>query len=532
MITRTFATSALLMGATLTAPAGAQQPVPGNVRATAISPTSVSLSWTTAATANGYVVQRAIGSTAFDRLTPTKITATSYTDAAAPAGTALRYRIRAVFGNGQSSLSAIASVTTPSPANTASGNQPSGPPPGQPTTEPAFTGPATQATVRAGPTPLRVHTPAAPRTGVTLRAVEPAAGSAPPPATPAAPDPSGFTATAQGNKVTLNWQAVPGVAWYLLGGPGMGLYGQQVQGTSYTFDSPGPGQHEWTVASLAGQGLGPLNNGAAWPKARLTVAPAVVTSGRYRITMIGFDVNEESIDDWWSWDGKGDEVYLAAYVGLKDRRTGVVGLRGHARTVVYGDVNNLPGRIAAGTRSNLGGLKTGDSYPVNGGSSIPAAGPEPDRIPLLVWEGPLTDGADELVVVPSLWESDQHDQHFFRWRQKLDEIIPDVFNDAQVKANATSPGLQAVTARELDLGIPGPGVDRPIGMRPVGATIGWVRQQAVVVTREKIEAVLNSPYSIGGPPVGVIPVSLVDWPDHRVGLGAGYTVYLRVQRLP
>ena len=112
----------------------AAQQAPGNVQAIANGPTSVKLTWTAPAGANGYVVQRAIGSSSLSRLTPDKITTTGYTDAAAPAGTALRYRVKAFFSGGATSLSAIVSVTTPSaPSNTASGGQPSGPVAGQST---------------------------------------------------------------------------------------------------------------------------------------------------------------------------------------------------------------------------------------------------------------------------------------------------------------------------------------------------------------------------------------------------------------
>lgn len=84
----------------------------------------------------------------------------------------------------------------------------------------------------------------------------------------------------------------------------------------------------------------------------------------------------------------------------------------------------------------------------------------------------------------------------------------------------------------MDLGIPGPGVDRPLNMRPVGGTIGWLRQPAVVLTREKIESALSSPYSLGGNiPVGVIPVAMIDYPDDHLGVRGSYTMYLRVQRV-
>jgi hypothetical protein len=103
----------------------AQQPAAGNVQATASAPTTVKLTWTAPATANGYVLQRGIGQDPLTRLTPDKITATAYTDAAAPAATALRYRVKAFFPNGATSLSVIVGVTTPAAAsNTASVAQP------------------------------------------------------------------------------------------------------------------------------------------------------------------------------------------------------------------------------------------------------------------------------------------------------------------------------------------------------------------------------------------------------------------------
>jgi hypothetical protein len=89
------------------------QAAPSNLKAVASSPTTVELTWVAAAGANGYVVQRGVATNPLERLTPTKLTETRYTDAAAPAGSALRYRVRATFGNGQSSLSPIVGVTTP-----------------------------------------------------------------------------------------------------------------------------------------------------------------------------------------------------------------------------------------------------------------------------------------------------------------------------------------------------------------------------------------------------------------------------------
>jgi hypothetical protein len=274
---------------------------------------------------------------------------------------------------------------------------------------------------------------------------------------------------------------------------------------------------------------GLLINWQSWPKAGTTV---VAHSGRYRVTVIGFSVGEQTFDD--NWDGRGDEVYLAAYAGFKDRRNATLGPRGYVRSIVYGDVWNQADRISAGSVSDAGGLKTGDSYPLGGGYIIPAAGPETDRIPLMIWEGPLTDAAEELLIVPTVWESDKKDTYFTRWWQALDQVFPSMFDDKAVSDELPSSSFHPIVARELDLGIPTPaqGNDRPLNMRPAGAAI-WLRQPAVVLTREKIESALSSPYSLGGGiPVGVIPVAMVDYADDYLGVRGAYTMYLRVQRVP
>src|SRR3954470_21427837 len=76
-------------------PLVAQQGAPTGLHATASGPTTVSLTWTAAANASRYWVQRAVGSASLVNLPAPKITGTTYTDATAPAGTALRYRVMA-----------------------------------------------------------------------------------------------------------------------------------------------------------------------------------------------------------------------------------------------------------------------------------------------------------------------------------------------------------------------------------------------------------------------------------------------------
>jgi hypothetical protein len=88
-------------------------PAQGPVQVAATGPTTVSLTWPAMPGASRYWVRRAIGPAALANLSSPKITATQYTDATAPAGTALRYQVMGKLANGTFSYSQIASVTTP-----------------------------------------------------------------------------------------------------------------------------------------------------------------------------------------------------------------------------------------------------------------------------------------------------------------------------------------------------------------------------------------------------------------------------------
>ena len=88
-------------------------PAQAPVQATPTGPTTVSLTWVAMPGANRYWVRRAIGSAALANLSSPKITDPRYTDATAPAGTALRYQIMGQLANGTYGYSQVASVTTP-----------------------------------------------------------------------------------------------------------------------------------------------------------------------------------------------------------------------------------------------------------------------------------------------------------------------------------------------------------------------------------------------------------------------------------
>ena len=263
-----------------------------NLQATATGPTTVELSWNQVATATGYIVQRGLGAAALQRLTPTKLSDTKYTDAAAPAGTALRYRIRAVLPSGQSAMSGIVSVTTPSvPAGpvamTPSGQPSSTQPLGQPTAEIATPGSGT-ATLRpeAGaiatspdPSGVRLRGGAAISGSPTAPTAAPAP-SATAPANVVAVNPSAFLAKQIGDgKVQLSWRSVddPAPSYYVLLGPGVPDGAVRLpRDTTFTVTGVPPGTHEWAVASYYEPG--PVTTPAAeFPRARATLDVMALT---------------------------------------------------------------------------------------------------------------------------------------------------------------------------------------------------------------------------------------------------------------
>lgn len=144
--------------------------------------------------------------------------------------------------------------------------------------------------------------------------------------------------------------------------------------------------------------------GAAPPPPPPVSAPA---AARFRVTLDGFTVVRETWDTILQTDGKGDEIFIVADVQVFDRE------RAHPpqriKTPTYGDVNGFPQRILAGSRSDRGGIRTGDSVPMANPWTRPASMLTRDRLPLVLWEGWLTEGVTSVVIVPTVWEEDNGD---------------------------------------------------------------------------------------------------------------------------
>lgn len=265
-------------------------------------------------------------------------------------------------------------------------------------------------------------------------------------------------------------------------------------------------------------------------------------AGRYCVVLLGLRVSKPSKDDILQQDGLYDEVYAAAISILWDRKAVRLLGRGEARTVEYGYTgggNRWPGRIQAGSASDFGGIWSGkgnDQVPAEfdpTGNAVPAA--TPDRFPLKVWEGVLTEGVEGLLIVPSIWDRDQSDLMYQSYRQSwLNDPPMPVVNSTTVSnlLGSSSPGSAMASLQPgLPLVVPVPELmagklDRPIGVTVTPAVgppmVAPYANRFVALTRENLAGL-----AIGA---GItIAVPFVE-PESPV-TGGLYTLYLRVERM-
>jgi hypothetical protein len=368
-----------------------------------------------------------------------------------------------------------------------------------------------------------------------------------------------------------------------------------------------------TVAAGAsppsGTAYPPGGNSSATPPPNAPPPTNAPASNRYRVVATGFRVLHQTKDDFFSRDGHGDEVYggfmtfhydrgTSKLVDQDLRRTNVVGERGYdglgfGERLVAGvgqiwdratgiDVAVKNSRVKGGTATQDGGLAQYDVFPaVADPSKTYGAAPTDNTFPFLVWEGPLTDGKDAVVILPSLWEFDGFPDGFNKWHQSEQTNVLQIWSDQGVQAAVagtqlamltppgtleTSFGLHMTASGVFEIALAGLGpiaaltagsYDRPIGakMNGVGGTGGIASgpsmpRRAVVITREIMEATLAKlatynpattapgvfqiygapPVILPAPPPGTIAVQLFESPAED--LQGMYLLYLQVQRLP
>jgi hypothetical protein len=364
-------------------------------------------------------------------------------------------------------------------------------------------------------------------------------------------NPAWAKATAVGSDIVITWAPVPGVSRYAVAGASAADWRDIPAGiTTVTYSNVPAGNYQWRVGSYYDPGAvaTPVTE---WALATISTA---VTSGKYRISIAGFQVNSGSYDGLIQGDGIGDEVYAAAIVTQVDRKTGQLKRNELVQSVVHGD-GKFPNEEPIGSGTPTGGLTTGDMVPAGWHPTSPSPAPRlPGRLPLSLWEGTLQDATDAVVIRSALWEWDGSTYAFNQWRDY-----------ALARAGQVSLSLSRAAATNLSLnvqqdnqsplwhyccmGTAGPqlqpgemsgGFDRLIGLdiyyqdpHYYNYSKYYWADRILVVTREKIEAALNNANSQQLAP-GVVAISLIDGPtnDAVYNLRANYVLYLRVERIP
>ena len=354
-------------------------------------------------------------------------------------------------------------------------------------------------------------------------------------------NPTALTATQKAEGVVeLAWPAVAGASYYLLWGPGL-ADATRAMGTSHTVANVSAGTHQYMIGAYFEPG--PVST----PAAMFTKGSVKVTSmtGTYRVTINGFSVNHATAEDPGNWDGVSDEVYATAFVQIFDRgNKSLVMQPSVVQTVEHGDVSKWRGRVRAGAMTAAGGIGPGDRVPDN---TNPAAGPtgQPTTtsFPLLVFHGPLTQGKEVVVIRPVLWESDGNRNAYDMWHSHFTESAPEATYNF-IEGEIAKPGIQIALgefmlsanccSKFIDLGSfrITRGTDRPIGLAPRDRRLSYLEWQdrLVVLTKEKLDSIFDSPYSTTT--VGIIPIPLADQDAGDIPYSGNYVLYLRVERLP
>ena len=260
-----------------------------------------------------------------------------------------------------------------------------------------------------------------------------------------------------------------------------------------------------------------------------TPPAAVPASGKYRVTITGFRVNRETYDTFLETDGKGDEIRLTASVQALGPDGEMVGEAKTLTTPTYGDVNNFPSRIQAGSRSDKGGLKTGDTFP-SGDPSVRHEAPSVDRLPMIAWEGELRTGQNGVAIAPVVWELDEDDvlrsplnglgaaAKLARTIGPIASLVPGM--GLLAKGSAAIAGVaQSVANSVKEHG------NRQVGLVAQGRGYQFT-PQVLLLTTATAEALLAGRGGARSP--GVIELRYRDAED----LKGDYSVYLQIERIP
>ncbi|MFN2480137.1 MAG: hypothetical protein ABR554_01460 [Pyrinomonadaceae bacterium] len=253
--------------------------------------------------------------------------------------------------------------------------------------------------------------------------------------------------------------------------------------------------------------------------------------GRYRVTLIGFTAHNQTWDHAGQVDGKDDEVYIVSDVRMFNRAGAEIQAPSTSRSQVMGDTNGYAYRVKAGSASDRGGIKSGDSFP----DSTPwmrRGAINRDRPPMMLWEGDLVADQNVAVIIPTVWEWDGGEDMFSGWRRTI------AANGAAIGGAAVTfaygPAAGAATATALQVALPaasnllgdviGNAGDRPIGAQKNGSGSWVFNPRIITLTYQIAENTIANDLGKGR---GVVSVPYEDSSELR----GNYTLYVQVERI-
>jgi hypothetical protein len=279
---------------------------------------------------------------------------------------------------------------------------------------------------------------------------------------------------------------------------------------------------------------------------------------RFRVTMMGFRVNNATTENILSTDGAGDEVFALVNFAELSSSNSIIGGAQSRQSLLYGDIagqlfpfgarsvsGGQPTVIQAGHASpTTGGLRNRDRVGLGGEMPmIPGNADELTRarlIPMVLWEGELRRGGPNpngVVILPTIWEQDNvPDVMFNVWNRSGAPDFIGRFAQADsarfIIGGVPRPLVEQVEANKMTMPTPRRNdFDRPIGIagEPYNPFVTpnptTFIPAVMLLTFNSAQEAANS--AAQGP--GIVEIHYRD--GERYGPGS-YTMFLRVERLP
>lgn len=237
-----------------------------------------------------------------------------------------------------------------------------------------------------------------------------------------------------------------------------------VGGGSIVVQAPAQGQPQAQAVGGGPVVVSPPSGGAG-------ETPNGGPSGHFQLIALQFVVNHETRDALLQGDGPGDEIQVRSdnltfapdgrFIRTETKTSGVFGAPGQWDFVAG---RAVPGWSAS---AEVGGLLSGDIYP----RSIRPVRMNGD-LPIILWDGVLQQGGNGVLVIPSLWEIDDHGVS--RAQTAWDDALVRDRSLGLAIARAFSTPVEDRDSPVLDY-LPGATAVFDDGNRPIGAAVHHAR---------------------------------------------------------